>query len=145
MLQVGLGVAVLIVVAEMISLHPYQYVYFNQVSGGLPAAYARDETDYWGLSHKEAGEWLNEYVEQIAPAGERVFKVHQRYTRSMLKEVLDPDRFEIWQPREGADFFVSITRFNLHSSYPEAKLLHVVERQGVPLCFIYSFSDEAFR
>jgi len=142
-LQMGLGVAVLITVAEMILLHPYQYVYFNQVSGGLPAAYARDETDYWGLSHKEAGDWLNEYVEQIAPAGERVFKVHQRYTRSMLKEALDPNRFEMWQPREGADFFVSITRFNLHSSYPEAKLLHVVERQGVPLCFIYSFNSKA--
>jgi len=49
----------------------------------------------------------------------------------------------MWQSREGADFFVSITRFNLHSSYPEAELLHIVERQGVPLCFIYSFNSKA--
>jgi hypothetical protein len=125
--------------AEMVRLHPYQYVYFNYVSGGLEAAYNRDETDYWGLSHKEAGEWLNDYAREIDPGGERIFKVHQRYTRWMLKEALDPEHFKMWQPREGADFFVSITRFNMHLSYPEATLLHVVEREGVPLCFVYAF------
>lgn len=128
---------------SMVRLHPYQYLYFNSISGGLEAAYNRDETDYWGLSHKEAGDWLNAYIAQVDPSGERVYKVHQRYTRWMLKEALNPERFEMWQPREGADFFVSVTRFNLHASYPEAKLLHVVERQGVPLCFIYSFQDGA--
>ena len=138
-LPFGVGVAVLFVVADMVALHPYQYVYFNRTSGGLPAAYMRDETDYWGLSHQEAAEWLNQYVEAIDPAGGRVFKVHQRYTRWMLQEALDPNRFEMWQSREGADFFVSITRFNLHSSYPEAEATTCVERQGVPLCFIYSF------
>ena len=141
-LQVGAGVAVAIVVFNLWVLHPYQYVYFNAVSGGLPSAYNRDETDYWGLSHKEAGEWLNEYAATIDPESERVFKVHQRYSRWMLEEALDSEHFEMWQAREGADFFVSVTRFNLHTSYPEAKLLHVVERQGVPLCFIYKFAGE---
>lgn len=135
------GLSICPVLLTMWRLHPYQYVYFNSISGGLPAAYMRDETDYWGLSHKEAGEWLNDYVEQIDPDGDRVYKVHQRYTRWMLKESLNPDRFEMWQPRENADFFVSVTRFNLHTSYPEAQLLHVVQREGVPLCLIYSFSD----
>jgi hypothetical protein len=63
----------------------------------------------------------------------------------MLEAALDPMHFEMWQPREGADFFVSITRFNLHNSYPEAELLHVVERQGVPLCFVYSFKEQPQR
>jgi hypothetical protein len=142
-LQCAVLLMAALVAYEMWRLHPYQYVYFNKVSGGLPAAYMRDETDYWGLSHKEAGDWLNEYVEAIDPGGERVYKVHQRYSRWMLEAALDPDRFEMWKPREDADFFVSITRFNLHSSYPEAKLLHVVEREGVPLCFLYTFSGDA--
>lgn len=133
--------AAAIVAYEMLRLHPYQYVYFNKMSGGLPAAYMRDETDYWGLSHKEAGEWLNDYIKTIDPDGDKVYKVHQRYSRWMLKEALDPERFEMWQPREGADFFVSVTRFNLHTSYPEAELIHTVERLGTPLCFIYQFND----
>lgn len=133
----GALAAVALVVVNMITLHPYQYVYFNQLSGGLPAAYNRDETDYWGLSHKEAAEWLNEYVEQLDPDGEQVYQVHLRYSRWMLKEHLNPARFELTPERAGADFFVSITRFNLHASYPDAEALHVVERRGVPLCFVF--------
>ena len=143
-LQAGGSVAVATVAIQMWQLHPYQYVYFNQISGRLNGAYSRDETDYWGLSHKEAGEWLNAYAATIDPDSNKVYKVHQRYSRWMLQEALDPRRFEMWQPREGADFFVSVTRFNLHASYPEAKLLHVVERQRAPLCFIYIF-DEGIR
>lgn len=124
---------------QMWQLHPYQYTYFNLVSGGLPAAYMRDETDYWGLSHKEAGDWLNTHVEELDPAGEKVFIVHQRYSRWMLQEALNPMRFKMTPDPNGADFFVSVTRFNLHSSYPHAELIHVVERKGVPLCFIYRF------
>jgi hypothetical protein len=45
--------------------------------------------------------------------------------------------------RDGADFFVSVTRFNLHASYPEAELLHVVQRQGVPLCFVFKLSNRS--
>ncbi|CAA6691132.1 MULTISPECIES: glycosyltransferase family 39 protein [unclassified Lentimonas] len=141
-LQGGVGVAVLFVVADMVALHPYQYLYFNRMSGGLPAAYTRDETDYWGLSHKEAAEWLNEYVETLDPGGRRIFKVHLRYSRWMLQEHLNPERFEMSKERDGADFFVSVTRFNLHQAYPEAEVLHVVERQGVPLCFVFKLSDQ---
>ncbi|NBB80867.1 MAG: hypothetical protein GVY36_15695 [Verrucomicrobia bacterium] len=136
-LQCGGLVAVGLVSIKLWQLHPYQYVYFNSISGGLPGAYMRDETDYWGLSHKEAGAWLNAYIRKTDPVEERVYRVYQRYSRWMLEEFLDPQRFEMSQSRVGADFFVSVTRFNLHNSYPEAELLHAVERQGVPLCFIY--------
>jgi hypothetical protein len=141
--QMGGAIAVFFVAIQMWQLHPYQYVYFNQISDGLSGAYNRDETDYWGLSHKEAGEWLNAYVATIDPDGQQVYQVHQRYSLWMLKEALDPDRFEMSQQREGADFYVSFTRFNFHNSYPEAKLLHVVERQGAPLCFIYAFPERS--
>lgn len=140
-LQAGVAASVALVVFNMWQLHPYQYVYFNSFSGGLEGAYNRDETDYWGLSHKEAGEWLNQFVKTFDTDAERIYKVHLRYSRWMIKEALDPNRLEVWQPREGADFFVSVTRFNLHTSYPEATLIHTVERQGVPLCFIFMFSD----
>lgn len=129
----------LLVIGEMIRLHPYQYVYFNHASGGLSAAYQQNETDYWGLSHKEAAEWLNDHVEKIDPEGRRIFRVHQRYSRWMLKEHLDSERFRMSKAREGADFFVAITRMNVHTSYPDAELLFTVERDGIPLCFIFKF------
>ncbi len=140
-LQAAVGGGVLLLVLQMIALHPYQYLYFNHLAGGLPGAYMRDDTDYWGASHKEAAEWLQHYADQIDPSGEQTFRVHQRYSRWMLGEHLDSKRFEITPERQGADFFVSTTRFNLHTSYPEAQLLHVVECQGVPLCFVFRFPD----
>jgi hypothetical protein len=121
----------------MVSLHPYQYVYFNQMTGGLQAAYLHDETDYWGLSHKEAADWLNANVDDS-----RVYTVHLRYNRYMLLEHIDPQRFTLTPEAAGADFFVAITRFGFFDDYPDAELLHVVERQGVPLCFIFALSDE---
>jgi hypothetical protein len=143
LLQGGGGVAVLLVVADMIALHPYQYVYFNRVSGGLAAAYMQDETDYWGLSHKEAGDWLNEWVREVDPMDAKpTYQVHLLYNRYMLKEHLDPARFELTPVPEGADFFVAVTRFGFFMKYPEAQLLHVVERQGVPLCFIFAMPQE---
>ena len=41
-------------VAYMVQLHPYQYVYYNRLIGGLNGAYLRFETDYWALSYREA-------------------------------------------------------------------------------------------
>lgn len=38
----------------MRSLHPYEYVYFNRISGGLARQASRFETDYWGLTYREA-------------------------------------------------------------------------------------------
>jgi len=135
--QSTLAALVGLIVFQMVSLHPYQYVYFNQMTGGLQAAYLHDETDYWGLSHKEAADWLNANVDDS-----RVYTVHLRYNRYMLLEHIDPQRFTLTPEAAGADFFVAITRFGFFDDYPDAELLHVVERQGVPLCFIFALSDQ---
>jgi len=134
-LQYGAGCAAAVVAVEMVSLHPYQYVYFNQVAGGLKGAYMRDETDYWGLSHREAAAWLNRYVERIDPDGDRRFTVYQPYSTWMLGAFLAP-RVETSRDPSRADFYVAVTRYNFHLEVPNAELLKTIDRQGVPLCFI---------
>ena len=139
--QVAVACCVCFVVIDLLVLHPYQYVYFNQASGGLQAAYDRDETDYWGISHKEAAEWLNQYVEQIDAQDERVFRVFQKYTPWMLDAHLS-DRLLFTYDRNRADFAIAITRLNFHHSTGEgAEVIHVVERQGVPLCFVFKLPE----
>jgi hypothetical protein len=137
-LQVGVGFSVLLVIMDLVSLHPYQYVYFNNILGGLKGAYLRYETDYWGLSNREAGEWLNVYVDEVAPYRKEPFKVFQRYSNSMLEPFLS-ERFTMTTHADDADFYVAITRYDFHTRYPHAAPLYVVERQGVPLCFISQF------
>lgn len=48
------------IIQTMVQLHPYEYIYFNRLSGGLPTAKANYETDYLGLSLKEAIDWITQ-------------------------------------------------------------------------------------
>ncbi len=139
--QVSLMMVLLTVLLDMWRLHPYQYIYFNSLSGGLKSAYLRDETDYWGLSHKEAGDWLNAYVATLESENSEAYTVHQKYSSWMLRAALDEDRFNVSLSPKGADFYVAITRMNFHARYPQLPILHVVQRDGVPLCYIFGMSE----
>ncbi|NEQ53198.1 MAG: hypothetical protein F6K11_24190 [Leptolyngbya sp. SIO3F4] len=63
------GVITLIVIVyssvamDMVRLHPYEYVYFNSIvrSDQLAIDF---ETDYWGVSVREAIEWVNDQVDE---------------------------------------------------------------------------------
>lgn len=44
----------------MVKSHPYQYVYFNELAGGIESAYGKYETDYWMNSIKEMSDWIIE-------------------------------------------------------------------------------------
>src|SRR3989338_5246413 len=46
------------VAKKMIILHPYEYLYYNSLVGGLKGAYGKYETDYLGLSYKDAVLWF---------------------------------------------------------------------------------------
>lgn len=46
------------VCAEMIHLHPYEYIFFNSFAR-MPELARNFETDYWTISSKEAIEWIN--------------------------------------------------------------------------------------
>ena len=54
--SVGTFILALIVLVNMIRLHPYEYIYFNPITIGLYGAQGNFETDYWGASYKEAVE-----------------------------------------------------------------------------------------
>lgn len=41
-----------------IANHPYQYMYFNEIAGGLKGANGNYETDYWNQTPREAFAWL---------------------------------------------------------------------------------------
>jgi hypothetical protein len=47
-------------------LHPYQYIYFNCITGGVPGAYRNYELDYWATSINEGFDYLNQQAEMNA-------------------------------------------------------------------------------
>lgn len=56
----------------MARLHPYQYLAFNSLAGGLHGAYGRYELDYWGVSYKEATLRLAQFLADERAAGRAV-------------------------------------------------------------------------
>ncbi len=47
----------------IISLHPYEYIYYNEIVGGVDGAAGHYYADYWCTSFREA----MKYVNQVAP------------------------------------------------------------------------------
>lgn len=126
------------VVMDMLRSHPYQYAYFNRASGGLPAAYGRYDTDYWGTSYKEGVEWLaRHYKPDAAPSSIGVGNPTNPFLTAYYVESGKPEtrRFRHADMKKKPDVVLSITRWNHHLMHG-GKVLHVVRRMGTPLLYV---------
>ena len=127
-----------LVFADMIRLHPYQYVYFNKASGGLERASELFDTEYWGTSHKEGIEWLSRNYKPDAPrrsigvANPSNAFLTAYYLTSGKASV---DRFTHSDIREKPDVILAQTRWNLHLIYG-GRVLHIVQRLNVPFLYV---------
>jgi hypothetical protein len=136
-----LGFGVASAVVEMVQLHPYQYVYFNRMSGGLEAAATQYETEYYAHSFKELGEKLADHLWQT----ERDRYLNGDYSVMgcgiMDYFLLDhmPANFSaarepplLWLPHD-YDFYASYRRLRCNERRTHLPLVVAVERQGVAL------------
>jgi len=120
---------------DMIALHPYQYIYFNRISGGLKQAQGQYETEYWGLSLREGMEWLN----KNAPPGSTVLVGGFLYSAEFFA---DPNLKVIgYEPEKLADVprpfhYLAWPRWDAQDQLPECPVVHQVMRQGVPLSIV---------
>jgi hypothetical protein len=123
----------------MVELHPFQCVYFNRAIGGLQGADGRYETDYWGNSYKEGVEWLVAHYQGPYRRPVRVANTSKCILTSYFLEKDDrPKRFVPVCDDSGdpPNILLTITRERRHQGIPGA-LVHLVSRQGVPLCYVY--------
>jgi hypothetical protein len=117
-----------------VRLHPYEYVYYNQFRGGLPAAVDRFELEYWGTSYREAAA----EAERIAPPNARVWVDGPAH---LFARFARPD-FHIYSPQEAEradryDLVITLVRYDWEkTSFPEAKIVYTVAREGVPFAMI---------
>jgi hypothetical protein len=124
----------------LISLHPYQYVYYNRLAGGLQGAFRRYELDYWATSYREAAE----YVNRVAPADANVMvwgadHLVSRYARPDL-EVFEYRQKYRDEPHP-ADYVILSTRHHKDLTlYPDAAPVFSVGRQGALFAVVKQFN-----
>ncbi len=57
-----LGLTIGLVMYDIVTLHPYQTIYFNRlVAGGLKQALTRFDGDYWGQTYHAGSDWIVEH------------------------------------------------------------------------------------
>jgi Dolichyl-phosphate-mannose-protein mannosyltransferase len=123
-------------VAEMVRVHPYEYAYFNELSGGVAGARHRYMLDYWGLSLKQASHALLARLaerHEIKPRDRR-WKIAVCGPHRSPQVELGPDFETTWDP-SGADFAMMLEEF--YCERLDAPLLLEVVRDGVTYARVY--------
>ncbi len=123
-------------VSAMIALHPYQYAYFNTITGGVRAAKKSYMLDYWGLSFKQATDELLGILDERGiqtPEGRRwVVAVCGPHPPAEVE--LGDDFLTTWNTK-GADFALMLNEF--YCAELKAPELVRIERDGVVFARIY--------
>ncbi len=130
------GLAVLLMIPGLygiVRLHPYEYIYYNQLVGGTGGAQGKYEMDYWGTSYREAALWLNDH----AAPGARLWVTGP----SMLLQLyLRPDlRLSCVQETDCGgqyDYVVTLARWKAERQCAGADAAYTVGRRGAILSVV---------
>jgi hypothetical protein len=127
------GLVLLPIIYQVIYFHPYEYVYYNMMTGGVTRASGKFPLDYWCTSYREGIEWIN----RDATAGSQV----RVYGPDLNPRTFARDDLEIvsdWQSAGSPEYSMLCT-----SIYPRPgvsgaySLADAIGRGGVPLTLIY--------
>jgi hypothetical protein len=118
-----------------LSLHPYEYVYYNQFIGGVQNASRQYDTDYWGISAKETAQFLNE----TAPANATILTCTPIFTMELyLRADLRATSCEDATVTSGDyDYLVLSGNSYINKSYyPGTEVVFSVNRENTVLAMI---------
>ena len=124
-------------VQTLVLLHPYEYVAYNSLAGGLSGAVDRWEQDYWASSLREAATQLNAYVARERAAGQvpqRPYSVAVCAESLQASVWLDP-QLVVTRDWWVADFFLAPTHMDCDTAL-QGTIIGQVERKGVVLAVV---------
>lgn len=118
----------------IISLHPYEYIYYNQFVGGVSGAAGRFETDYWVISYREAAEYLSGVASPNANIWvEGPAHLFTPFARADLK-VFSPNEID---RASSYEYVVATTRYDFDkTSYPDVEIVYLISRGDAVLAVI---------
>lgn len=122
----------------LVRLHPYEYLVFNPLVGGIEGASRRYAMDYWFTIMPEAVDGLEAYLNRTEPALSRdpkhSYSVAICGERAAFLKKAKPHLHwaEVW---ETADFFIAPTHMDCDRD-SQGKGVVTVKRLGVPLGYV---------
>ncbi len=137
-------------VAWMLQEHPNQYLYFNELVGGIKGAYTNYETDYWCNSMKQATEWMLENRPQIKDKRTRIATNFAHVSAQYYFDKATDSVRMLWareneKYKEDWDyaFFATRTMCKAHiqNAFPPKGTIHTIDVDGVPVLAIVEKTD----
>jgi hypothetical protein len=127
----ALAAALLWNASLLVRLHPYEYLYYNQIVGGLDGAARRYEMDYWVNMMPEAVAALENYLGPLSSASRRT------YTVGVCGEKFSFDHYADRRLVDSpgwleADFFIAPTKMNC-DRLVDGRVIATIERLGVTI------------
>ena len=127
----------------MAANHPYYYLYYNQLVGGLKGAYGNYETDYYYHSMRQGTEWLQQFLKNEPQIGPIIvggnFPVQWYFRKDKnIQFVYIPyqNRSDYnWDYAIIANSYISPCQLK-NKTWPPANTIHTITADGVPICAI---------
>jgi 4-amino-4-deoxy-L-arabinose transferase-like glycosyltransferase len=134
------GVAIPII--GMKRLHPYEYTYFNLLTGGVQSANDNYMLDFWGLAFKQTGAELRSRLAhaKVQPPKGRKWVVAICGPQSAAQVALGP-QFETTYDQKKADFAMALGTY--YCRHLRAPILADIVRDGVIYGRVYDMRDRA--
>ena len=142
-LPVALLLCLLPGILNIVSLHPYQYIYYNQFAGGVRGTFRDYDQDYLFMAMKEGIEYINE----IAPEGAQILVWDVEYPQAIyyIRPDIFINRVAHVSEADYPDYQYAVipTVRNVDQRIPEWwEPIHKVSRNGADLVIIYKINDE---
>jgi tetratricopeptide (TPR) repeat protein len=126
----------------MIKNHPYQYTYYNELTGGMKGAFGKYETDYFGGSTREIADWMKKNIPNIEKDSVKIasdyFVPLKDYFTAYPKLKLAYRRY-YQRSEHDWDYGVFLTghltpsHFRNGEVFPPAGTIHKIEVNGIPI------------
>lgn len=128
-----LAIAVLRQGVIMARLHPYEYVSYNSLIGGIAGAANRFELDYWGTSLKESANALGNYLAEHPIDGTaRVFACGDA---TSIRGFLPSGSELVFNPAQ-ADFYIGMTAVPCDGFERPGAIVAEIKRMDVTIGYV---------
>ncbi|HAH23980.1 MAG TPA: hypothetical protein DCL77_09530, partial [Prolixibacteraceae bacterium] len=146
-LRIGFIVLLLVLsfhpVRFMAANHPYYYLYYNQLVGGLKGAYGNYETDYYYHSMRKGAEWLQQYLKK-EPHNSPVIVGGNFPIQWYFRNNTDVNFVYIpYQNRSESDWDYAIIANSYipacqlkNKTWPPVNTIHTITADGIPICAV---------
>jgi tetratricopeptide (TPR) repeat protein len=127
----------------MVRNHPYYYLYYNQLAGGLNGAYGNYETDYYYHTIRGGSEWLAKYLEKNKQNDSikiaTNFSVSWYFRNQPNIETFycqyDERSQRDWDYMVVANSYIPVNHIK-DKTWPPKNAIHVIYADEVPVCAV---------